>query len=82
MEIMPRAHLVDCQGNNGSMSDTVESHLPGTHGDILEMGHQHAALGILGIGCVIRCQLEGLQLLCQSYNKEERGRQEEISKTE
>jgi hypothetical protein len=64
------------------MSDTVESHLPNTRGDILEVGHQHIARGIQGIGRIIRHQLECLQLLRQSYNKENevvRGRSENQS---
>jgi len=51
------------------MSDAVESHLPGTHRNVLEAGHQHITLGIQGIGCMICHQLVCLQLLHQSYNK-------------
>ena len=46
------------------MSDTMESHLPGMHGDILEVGHQHDTLGVQGVGRIV-CH----QLLHQSYNK-------------
>ena len=71
MEIMPRAHLVDCQGNNGSMSDTVESHLLSVHRDVLDTGLQHTALGIQSASRIVCRQLEHLQLLRQSYNKKE-----------
>ena len=54
------------------MSDAVESHLPGTHGNVLETGHQHVTLGVQGIGRIICHQLECLQLLHQSYNKKKR----------
>ena len=51
------------------MSDAVDSHLPGTHGNILEAGHQHITLGVQGVGRIICHQLECFQLLRQSYNK-------------
>ena len=58
-------HLSNRQGNGGSVSDAMESHLLNTRRDILEVGLQHTALGIQGIGRIICHQLE----LRQSYNK-------------
>lgn len=69
---MPRVHLGNHQGYGGSMSDTVESHLPNARGDVLEVGHQHVAPSVQGVSRVIRRQLECLQLLRQSYDKEKR----------
>ena len=66
---MPRAHVGNCQGYDGSITDAMENHLLGTNGDILEAGHQHAAPGIQGVGRIICRQLEGLQFLHQSYDK-------------
>ena len=51
------------------MPNAMESHLSGTHGIVLETGHQHVTSGIQGIVRIICHQLECLQLLRQSYNK-------------
>jgi hypothetical protein len=64
------------------MTDTVESHLPGTHRDVLEAGHQHVAPGVQSFGYILCHQLEDLQLLHQNYNKEKQGDQKEVSKIE
>jgi len=66
VEIVPGAHLGNCQGYDSSMMDNVVSHLPGMHGNVLDVGHQHAAPGIQGVSRIICRQLEGLDLLCQS----------------
>ena len=62
-------HLSNHQGNDGSMSDAVESHLPNTDEDILEIDLQHTGSCIQGVIRVVCHQSECLQLHRQNYNK-------------
>lgn len=57
---MDRAYLGHGQGNDGSILDAVEGHLPSTHENILKAVHQGVAVGIQGTNGVICHQLEVL----------------------
>ena len=54
------------------MADAMESDLPGKHRDVLEAVYQQVTSGIQGYSGIVCCQLKGLQLLCQGYNKRSR----------
>lgn len=76
-KLVPGADLGDGQSNRGPMADIVKSNLLSMHRDILEAIHRQVTLGVQSPGGVVRCQLEGLQLLHQGYNKEIKDHQEE-----
>ena len=64
-EFMLEVHLDSHQGNRSPVADALKGDLASAHRDVLEAIHHLITLSIQGPGNVVRCQLEGLQFLCQ-----------------
>jgi len=69
---MARAHLGYCQGNDTTATDATKGHLPGVHGNVLEVSLQSIALAFRALkaspatnwrasSCTIRAENEGTQ---------------------
>jgi hypothetical protein len=69
LEVTPRVHLGNHQGDCHAMTDTMESDLLGACRDVLKAAHHRVTSGVQSPGGIIRRKLEGLQFLRQGCDK-------------